>query len=200
LAAYIPNVLRGFVEGEETPQERMFRRQELRGELVARYWDLLGCRPGSRIADVGCGPGYFTLRLAALTGPAGHVHAVDADAAALAYLRARLDPVHHAHVTMEHLDVVHAPLPGLAFDAILCADMLHHVDDVPRALRHLRETPARLLIAEFDPAGAGEVGPPLEMRLAPDALRAALAAAGWRAGDVVALGQEHYAVLSLPAS
>jgi ubiquinone/menaquinone biosynthesis C-methylase UbiE len=33
--------------------------------------------PGSRVADVGCGMGYFTVALAELVGPAGQVQAVD---------------------------------------------------------------------------------------------------------------------------
>ena len=33
--------------------------------------------PGSRVADIGCGMGYFTVELARLVGPAGDVQAVD---------------------------------------------------------------------------------------------------------------------------
>lgn len=180
--------------------DAMFRRQEARLDLASAYWDLAGGRPGFRVADVGCGPGAFTLRFAGLTGPTGHVHAVDADPAAVGFVTARLDPVHHAHVTTEALDITRAPLPDLHFDAIFVTAMLHHVDDVDAALRNLRETPARLLIAEFDPAGPGDFGPPLEMRLAPAALVAALERAGWRAGPLVALPHETYALVASPAS
>lgn len=150
------------------------------------------------MADVGCGAGYFALRYAMLTGPTGHVHAVDVDEPSLAYLRSRLDPVHHAHVTTEALDIERARLPDLHFHALFCTDMLHHVADVPAALRNLRESRAQLLIAEFDPAGPGDIGPPTEMRVSPEAILRALKAAGWTTSAWVALPHEHYAVMARP--
>ena len=44
---------------------------------TADAWERGGFRPGSRILDVGCGPGYATLDLAQLVGPSGSVVAVD---------------------------------------------------------------------------------------------------------------------------
>jgi SAM-dependent methyltransferase len=39
----------------------------------------LALRPGQRVADLGAGGGYFTLRLARAVGPEGRVYAVDTD-------------------------------------------------------------------------------------------------------------------------
>jgi ubiquinone/menaquinone biosynthesis C-methylase UbiE len=39
--------------------------------------------PGQVVADLGCGPGFFTLALAAAVGPAGTVYAVDSDEKAI---------------------------------------------------------------------------------------------------------------------
>ncbi|HUR69140.1 MAG TPA: class I SAM-dependent methyltransferase [Candidatus Thermoplasmatota archaeon] len=183
---------------DEPGWDEMYARQELRADLAQRYWDIARGRPGFRIADVGSGPGFFTIRFAAFTGPTGHVHAVDVSEGALESLLARLDPIHHAHVTTEVLDVERAPLPDLSLDLVFCTDMLHHVDDVPAALRHLRASGAPLVIAEFDPSGAGDIGPPLEERLAPEALVRMLRAAGWRTGPVIPLAHEHYAIRAEP--
>jgi ubiquinone/menaquinone biosynthesis C-methylase UbiE len=43
-------------------------------KFVERY-----IRAGQTAADLGCGPGFFTLALAATVGPAGRVYAVDSD-------------------------------------------------------------------------------------------------------------------------
>lgn len=178
----------------------MWRRQEARADLAVRFWDLAGGRPGWRIADVGCGPGRFAIHYASLTGPTGHVHAVDVDADALAYLRARLDPAHHAHVTTEQLDILDAPLPDLRFHVLFCTATLHHVVDLDEALANLRASDAPLLVAEFDPAGPGDVGPPLDQRLSVDELSRALRRTGFAVDAITRVPHETYVVLSRPVS
>jgi SAM-dependent methyltransferase len=54
-----------------------------------RVLAFLGVAAGAAIADVGAGGGYFTARLAAVVGPAGHVIAVDIDGDALTQLTTR---------------------------------------------------------------------------------------------------------------
>src|SRR5262249_26235323 len=49
-----------------------------------------GLRPGTRVADVGCGPGMVTGLLGALVGPRGQVVGIDASAAQLAKAREQL--------------------------------------------------------------------------------------------------------------
>jgi len=46
-------------------------------------------RPGSTVIDVGAGMGYFSIPLATLVGPAGHVTAIDIQAEMLAALDSR---------------------------------------------------------------------------------------------------------------
>src|SRR5262245_4789952 len=50
----------------------------------------LGTRPGDRVADLGSGSGYSTVRLAPAVGPGGKVYAVDVDEDMNQYLRGRL--------------------------------------------------------------------------------------------------------------
>lgn len=49
----------------------------------------LQLRSGDAVADLGSGPGYFTLRLAQAVGPAGKVYAVDLDAGVVNYVKER---------------------------------------------------------------------------------------------------------------
>jgi predicted methyltransferase len=51
--------------------------------------DALGVKPGSRVADIGCGFGYFTFRLAARVGAQGKVYAEDIDQKAINKVRER---------------------------------------------------------------------------------------------------------------
>lgn len=79
--------------------------------------------PGMRVADVGAGRGFLTLRIADAVGAGGHVVATDIDAAALATI-ARRDGV--------ETRVVAADEPGLeagAYDRILVAEVDHYLAD-----------------------------------------------------------------------
>jgi ubiquinone/menaquinone biosynthesis C-methylase UbiE len=46
---------------------------------------------GQAVADLGCGPGYYTLALAASVGPEGRVYAVDSDEKAIRALEKKAD-------------------------------------------------------------------------------------------------------------
>ncbi len=48
-------------------------------ESSASILRMLAIKPGQKIADVGCGLGYFTLKMAHLAGPTGLVYAIDTD-------------------------------------------------------------------------------------------------------------------------
>ena len=49
--------------------------------------EALAIRPGSTVADIGAGGGYFSFRLADAVGPNGRVYAVDIDEDMVAYLK-----------------------------------------------------------------------------------------------------------------
>lgn len=177
----------------------LWERQEQRLALGHDWWAFAGGRPGWRIADVGCGAGRFSVLFADLTGPTGHVHAVDQDGDLVASLQRRLDPVHHAHVTTEALDVEAHGLPPLRFDLLVLTDVAHHMPRLRDALANLRRADAPLVVAEFDPDGPGELGPPREDRIAPAEMEAHLRATGWTPVVTKRQAFEHYAILARPA-
>ena len=59
--------------------------------------DVLGVKAGSRVADVGCGRGHFSFRLARRVGPQGKVYAEDTDEKELNKIRQRAE-IGRAHV------------------------------------------------------------------------------------------------------
>jgi ubiquinone/menaquinone biosynthesis C-methylase UbiE len=84
------------------------------------------------VADIGCGMGYFSLPLAGMVGPAGHVISVDLQERMLAYLQRRAA---RAGVTDRITTVLAAPddirIDG-SVDFVLAFWMIHEVRDTRR--------------------------------------------------------------------
>lgn len=74
-----------------------FRPNVLLHQLYARAEDrdtvfrFLALQPGERVADVGCGSGYYTFDLARAVGPDGQVLALDIQEDSVAFLQERLE-------------------------------------------------------------------------------------------------------------
>ena len=110
----------------DDPERDLWQRPE---QVIAA----LAIEPGSRVADVGCGTGYFTLRLLAAAGPDGSVIAVDIQQGMLDILRDRLTEADRKRVELRK----NAPdRPLAAGDGValaLCANTLNEVDDAEAA-------------------------------------------------------------------
>jgi ubiquinone/menaquinone biosynthesis C-methylase UbiE len=107
--------------------------------------------PGSRVADIGCGMGYFTVELARIVGPGGNVQAVDRQPQQLRAAERRCrragvaDRVRFVEATAGSLE-----LTGVV-EFILAFWMVHEVDDRARLFEQWRavtEPGARVLVAE----------------------------------------------------
>ena len=140
----------------------------------------LGLRPGETACDVGAGPGYFTLRLAAAVGNAGRVYAVDVDPRILGALRDRLAASKWRNV----LPVLGLPddplLPPAACDVALIVDTYHHFPDGPAYLRRLARSlrpSGRIVNIDYQKRPT-PVGPPLDHRISRDDFVSQARAAG----------------------
>jgi predicted methyltransferase len=97
----------------------------------------LNLREGSVVADIGCGTGYFALKLAPLVGKKGSVLAIDILKEPLAYLwvRARLRNLPQLHVMQSVPDDPGLPLQKM--DAVLIANTYHEFTDSEAMAQHL---------------------------------------------------------------
>jgi ubiquinone/menaquinone biosynthesis C-methylase UbiE len=140
------------------PQRETWQKPD---EVVRR----LGLRRGEVVAEIGCGPGYFTGRLARAVGASGRVFAVDAEPMILQALRDRLDGIRNVTPVLGRGD---DPLlePGRC-DVALVVNVYHHFEDRATALRRVARTLAprgRLVNIDWD-ARDTPVGPPLKRRI-----------------------------------
>ena len=114
--------------------ERLYRTRDVlrRRELVR---DALGARPGDRILDVGCGPGFYVSEFLEVVGREGSVVGVDISADMLAVAAKRVDG--HDNVEFHEADATSLPVPDATFDRAVCVQVLEYVRDVPTALREM---------------------------------------------------------------
>lgn len=142
----------------------------------------LALRPGERVADVGAGSGYFTLRVARAVGSTGSVLATDIRQEMLDFLGHRLEEEQVENVELKLVEKDDPQLPAGAFDTILLVDVWHYIRDAAYAAK-LREGLApggRVVVIDYRPKPFEERpwGPPPVQQTPREELDAHFASAG----------------------
>ena len=112
----------------------------------------IGIAPGSTVADVGAGSGYFTVRMARRVGAQGRVYANDLQPEMLAMLASRLQKEGVRNVTLVQGTVDDPKLPAGSIDVILLVDVYHEFSQPQIMLRRMREAlkpGGRLVLLEY---------------------------------------------------
>jgi ubiquinone/menaquinone biosynthesis C-methylase UbiE len=118
-------------------------------EIVAR----LDLKPGQVVADIGAGPGIFSLALSRAVGPTGKVYAEEVDPALIDRIRQRSAEEKVGNITPVLGTFTDPKLPGRDVDLAFFHDVLHHIEDRAGFLAtlapYLKQT-ARVMIVEYD--------------------------------------------------
>jgi SAM-dependent methyltransferase len=93
---------------------------------------------GTRLLDVGCGPGTITMDLADAVGPTGRVTALERTEEALSLARAEAARRGTPNVDFTVGNVQALDFPDDSFDVVHAHQVLQHVDDPVLALREMR--------------------------------------------------------------
>jgi predicted methyltransferase len=122
-----------------------------KSEKVSDILAALQAEPGKRVADVGAGEGFYSLRIARAVGPTGRVTAVDVSEKYLDKLRARLqqENVTNVDVVVGALDNPH--LPENTFDAVLIYNAYHEMttpEPILKAIFMALKPGGRLVMSE----------------------------------------------------
>jgi ubiquinone/menaquinone biosynthesis C-methylase UbiE len=94
--------------------------------------------PGDTVVDVGCGPGFFTLPMARMTGETGTVIAVDLQEEMLRHVRQRAEKARLAARIRTHRCSADALGLTVEADLVLAFYMLHEVPDPAAFLAQVR--------------------------------------------------------------
>ncbi|PNX52911.1 MAG: hypothetical protein BV458_07215 [Thermoplasmata archaeon M9B2D] len=101
--------------------------------------EALGLRPGAIVAEIGCGPGTFTIDVAKAVSPNGHVYAIDIQQGMLDQLQSNIDREHIANVYPILADASgRIPLDEESVDFIYSVTVLPEIPDRIGALKEVR--------------------------------------------------------------
>jgi len=115
----------------DNPLRRLLHNPEA---ILNRY-----VRPGDRAIDVGAGMGYFSVCLARLVGPSGHVTAIDIQPQMLSALAKRARKRNVSDRLTTHLASQRSLGAHAAADFILAFWMVHEVPDLRSLLAEIRD-------------------------------------------------------------
>jgi arsenite methyltransferase len=135
---------------------------------VVRALDLM---PGNVVVDLGCGAGYFALKLSVPIGDRGHVIAEDVRGLPLVFLWFRTVSRHEPNVTIVHGALNDPRLPAHV-NSVLISNTYHEFTDSHSILLRVREAlvqSGRLVIVDRAPQPASGVsGESTEHEIAAD--------------------------------
>ncbi len=148
-------------------------------QMPDRIVSTLALTPGQRVADIGAGTGYFSVRLAK-SPAAPTVYGVDVEPSMIDYLRARAakEQLRNIVPVLASADSPKLPEP---VDLVIVVDTYHHIPSRAVYFRNLQAsmTPgARLVIIDFRKDSPD--GPPVEFRFTEDQITSELGKAGFR--------------------
>jgi ubiquinone/menaquinone biosynthesis C-methylase UbiE len=173
----------------ETLYPKNERLEEIRmGDIVRQ----LHIQEGSRVADVGCGGGDFSVILSHVVGSTGKVYCEDiADQKdwGLRQAKANMKKQHVKNAVLIHGDAEDPKLPAGSLDAVLIVNAYHEMPKYESMLRHIKESlkpGGRLVILDNTPLRTAKR--PREKQtnnhvLAADLVAGELTAAGFRIVD-----------------
>jgi ubiquinone/menaquinone biosynthesis C-methylase UbiE len=152
-----------------------------------------------RVADVGCGPGFFTLPAARIVGPAGRVYAIDISEDLLRAVRAKADAKGLRQIITVPATETAIPLPDVSVDLAVLAFVVHEAIEPATFTHEVARilTPAgRVMLLEWDKRES-PMGPPVRDRLTREASEALLKDAGFILIDRFTPNEYHYGLLAV---
>jgi len=135
-----------------TGADWLVRESRQREEDCKRLLKELHVQPGQVICDMGCGNGFYTLKLARLTGKTGKVYAVDIQQEMLDMLQRRAKAAELDNILLRLGTETDPRLPENSIDLVLMVDVYHEFsqpDAMLKAIRKSLKPTGRIALVEF---------------------------------------------------
>jgi ubiquinone/menaquinone biosynthesis C-methylase UbiE len=160
----------------------------------------LGLKPGDTLADIGCGPGFFTLPAADIVGAGGRVLAADIQGDMLSAVKARVNERGLTNVRVVKSSDTEVPLQAGRAEMVLLAFTLNEIDHRARFLHRvsrLLKPNGKVIVLEWEKRDE-PVGPPASERVSSDEMLKDAEAAGLQVVEQRSLNEHHYLCVLAP--
>jgi len=142
----------------------------------------IGIKKGMKLADLGSGPGFFTIPMAQITGETGLVYAVDSNQTMLSSLKENVakSGLNQRIIKIIESDVTRTGIAEESVDIVFFANVLHEVEDRKsffQEVRRISKSTARIVDVDWKKIQT-EHGPPLKERLSEDEAKQVLSENG----------------------
>ena len=159
--------------------------------------------PTTSSADLGCGPGFFTIPLVKLAGNSTVVYAVDQSSVMLAHLernlRAAVPDEQFQRVKLVQANVTRTTIPDGSVSLVIFSQLLHDLAD-HRAffneIKRISRSDCRILDIDWQKRNTDDMGPPLEIRLSEDESRKIMQENDFQVVHALNAGPYHYGLVA----
>lgn len=180
--------------------ERLMRADRLEGTTPEELLREAGLKEGDAVADVGCGPGFFTVPAARVVGPKGVVYAVDPQEEMLRSLGENAPEAENIRPVLSNEAEI--PLEDSVADFTLAAYVLHETElhrELVSELFRVTRPGGILLVLDWKKVDE-EKGPPVEIRLSAEEAASLLEEAGFTDIRIAPLTVSHYRITAVKAA
>jgi ubiquinone/menaquinone biosynthesis C-methylase UbiE len=183
-AGVSPVISEGQLATRPAPEwiQRLERPERIAELKIDEILASLKLAPGTVVADLGAGPGVFTLPLAKAVSPGGKVYAVEIDQAFLDHIKRKTQEQNVTNTVLVLGKFSDPNLPAKDVDLAFFHDVLHHIEDRAGYLKNLApyvKPSGRVAIVELDPVKGGHRDDP-KLQLTKEQVAAWMADAGFK--------------------
>ncbi len=164
----------------------------------------VGVKEGMTVADLGCGPGFFSIPLATMVGDKGLVYAVDGEPEMLKHLEENIDKsgIQKQRIKIVNADVASTGIPSNSVDLAFFIRLLHDIDDKQAFLDEVKRIckPGAKVVDIDWKKGETEHGPLMEIRLNEEESEKILSDDGFKLVKQFDAGKDHYGLIFEPSN
>lgn len=156
----------------------------------------LGLKEGNLVADIGCGIGYFSIPAAEIIGETGLVFGLDLSVEMIEDLDHKIETNNLQNIRTVITSENDLKLGDESIDFAFLANVLHELDEIPPMLREVKrilKDEGKIVVLEWKKEES-DYGPPVEHRLADEAVVSLLQEFGFKNIEQLDIEQHFYAV------